>query len=219
MRDRGIMARTLSEEFEKELLQITGRLFAAGPEPSHPSYIQSTRRRGLIVDEPASKEVRVVAPKTHPMTQRARRLQEMQEMEAMIQSLQGTITRMEREINARKNGEKEIDARPMTVEEKKALSVQVSQLNETDVAGLLAIVRESIPEDQNHQEAIELDFNLLPNEILRQMERYIKECKAAKTSSRKHRKTYTHTQESLFDYDDNHFVDDFNNSGRDVEMG
>ena len=67
------MARTLSEEFEKELLQITGRLFAAGPEPSHPSYIQSTRRRGLIVDEPASKEVLDVAPKTHPITQRARR--------------------------------------------------------------------------------------------------------------------------------------------------
>ena len=105
----------------------------------------------------------------------------------------------------------------MTVEEKKALSVQIGQLNEAEVAGLLAIVKESIPEEQNHQEAIELDFNMLPNEILRQMERYIKECKEARNSSRKHRKTYTHTKESLFDYDDNHFVDDFDNTGRNGE--
>ena len=206
--DVGVMARVLSEEFEKEFLQITGRIFAAGPEPSR--AIPAVSRRSQTFEEPAAKEPRVAKPAGN---QRAKRLAEMAAMEAQIQNLQGKITQMEREIQAKKKGGKtEVDTRPMTVEEKKALSVQIGQLNEAEVAGLLAIVKESIPEEQNHQEAIELDFNMLPNEILRQMERYIKECKEARNSSRKHRKTYTHTKESLFDYDDNHFVDDFDNT-------
>lgn len=209
----GVMARVLSEEFEKEFLQITGRIFAAGPEPSR--AIPAVSRRSQTFEEPAAKEPRVAKPAGN---QRAKRLAEMAAMEAQIQNLQGKITQMEREIQAKKKGGKtEVDTRPMTVEEKKALSVQIGQLNEAEVAGLLAIVKESIPEEQNHQEAIELDFNMLPNEILRQMERYIKECKEARNSSRKHRKTYTHTKESLFDYDDNHFVDDFDNTGRNGE--
>lgn len=210
MRGSGVMARVLSEEFEKEFLQITGRIFAAGPEPSR--AIPAVSRRSQTFEEPVAKEPRVSKPAGN---QRAKRLAEMAAMEAQIQNLQGKISQMERAIQAKKKGGKtEVDTRPMTVEEKKALSVQIGQLNEAEVAGLLGIVKESIPEEQNHQEAIELDFNMLPNEILRQMERYIRECKEARNSSRKHRKTYTHTKESLFDYDDNHFVDDFDNTGR-----
>lgn len=50
----GVMARVLSEEFEKEFLQITGRIFAAGPEPSR--AIPAVSRRSQTFEEPAAKE-------------------------------------------------------------------------------------------------------------------------------------------------------------------
>lgn len=230
------MARTLSEAFEKDLLQITGRLFAVGPEITRP-YVQPTRRQATALpsyEEPAPKEPRLSHPKsTSQQSQRAKRQQEMAEMETLIQTLQASIAMMERKVNILKGekGKKKdgvntttaqemalLDTRPMTVEEKRTLSLQVSQLDEMEVEGLLNIVKGSIPEDQSHQEDIELDFNMLPNEVLRQMERYIKECKEAKTVTRRHRTKHTgvmgNPSENLFNYDDDHFVEDFDNSGR-----
>lgn len=245
----GIMARTLSEAFEKDLLQITGRLFAAGPEVSRP-YMQSTRRvapTSFYSEEPAAKEPRLTSSgsgssfhssschsssssKSAQALQKAKRQKEMEEMEQLIQTLQTSISRLEREISARRKGvmkEEEaappLDTRPMTVEEKRTLSLQVSQLNEVEVEGLLNIVKGSIPEDQSQQEDIELDFNMLPNEVLRQMERYIDECKKAKMVPRRHRMksqggmgngSMGHTTQIMFDYDDTHSVEDFNDSGR-----
>ena len=248
----GIMARTLSEAFEKDLLQITGRLFAAGPEVSRP-YMQPTRRMAsssFYHDEPTAKEPRLTSSgsgsgssphsssshassKSAQALQKAKRQKEMEEMEQLIQTLQNSISRLEREISARRKGvmkEEEVatplDTRPMTVEEKRTLSLQVSQLNEVEVEGLLNIVKGSIPEDQSQQEDIELDFNMLPNEVLRQMERYIDECKKAKMVPRRHRMKpqggmgnggMSHTTQSMFDYDDTHSVEDFNDSGREWE--
>ena len=69
--------------------------------------------------------------------------------------------------------------------------------------------------DQLAQGDIEIDLDTMPNEVLRKMEKHIKDCKAAKVKHRKHRKTYTHTpREKTIDLDDTVFIEEFDDTGK-----
>lgn len=123
---------------------------------------------------------------------------------------------MEQEINE-KTGKAEktvLDNRPMTVEEKKALSLEINQLNGADLAGIVSIIRENVPADSMQQEDIEIDLDTMPNEVLRKMEQFIRDCKQVKKETKRHRRTHSHTpHEKIIDFDDKEFIEDFENTG------
>ena len=69
--------------------------------------------------------------------------------------------------------------------------------------------------EQMQQNDIELDLSAMPNETLRKLERYIVQCKEAKKAPKRQRKAHLHApREKTFDFDDNQFVDDFEDSCR-----
>ena len=123
---------------------------------------------------------------------------------------------MEQEINE-KTGKAEktvLDNRPMTVEEKKVLSLEINQLNGADLAGIVSIIRENVPADSMQQEDIEIDLDTMPNEVLRKMEQFIRDCKQVKKEKKRHRRTHSHTpHEKIIDFDDKEFIEDFENTG------
>lgn len=137
-------------------------------------------------------------------------------MKTMIQQLEGELTRMTQEVNERQGKvERTVDARPMTVEEKKALSMEINQLNGEDLEEVVRIVWGQIAAEQMQQNDIEIDLSVMPNETLRKLEKYIIQCKEAKKVPKRHRKTQGHIQrEKTIDFDDNQFVEDFEDSSR-----
>ena len=112
-----------------------------------------------------------------------RYIQQMAAMEAQIQNLQGKITQMEREIQAKKKGGKtEVDTRPMTVEEKKVLSQEINKLAGENLQQILNIIEASRPLHREGQE-IEIDLDTLPNETLRKLQEYVKQCEMSENLS------------------------------------
>lgn len=214
--DVSIMAHTLSDQFEKEMVEITGKVLAAGEDAQKPSFFTPTRReRAPVLEEPQNLP-RLATPRARAQGSKSSRQEEMEMMSSMIEKLRGTINRMEREINE-KTGKVEkvvVDNRPMTVEEKKSLSLEINQLNGADLAGIVNIIRESVPEDSMQQEDIEIDLDTMPNEVLRKMEQFIRDCKQVKKETKRHRRTHSHTpHEKIIDFDDKEFIEDFENSG------
>lgn len=216
------MAYTLKELFEKESNAILGQIYAAGEDAYKSGYfIPSRRERTPVVDEYPDVN-KIMSKKSRVTVDRAKNSKkaEMEKMASLIQKLQGTASRLEREINNRlhKNEKSVIDTRPMTVEEKKALSLEINQLSGIDLEGIVSIIRAHSPVDQMAQDDIEIDLDTMPNEVLRKMEKHIKDCKAAKVKHKKHRKTYTHApREKTIDFDDNVFIEDFDETGKEFE--
>lgn len=221
--DVAIMAHTLSDLFEKEIIEITGKVLAAGEDAQKPSFFVPTRRERAPVLEEPQKLPRLSAPRARGGAgSKSSRQEEMEMMSTMIEKLRGTISRMEREINE-KTGKVEkavVDNRPMTVEEKKSLSLEINQLSGADLAGIVNIIRENVPADSMQQEDIEIDLDTMPNEVLRKMEQFICDCKQVKKETKRHRRTHSHTpHEKIIDFDDREFIEDFENSGRGVARG
>lgn len=213
------MAHTLKEQFEKESHAILGQIYAAGEDAYKSSYfIPSRRERAPIIEEYPDVS-KFLSKKSRVSTEKPKssKKEKMEEMASLIQQLQGTASRLEREINHRlhSNEKSVVDTRPMTVEEKKALSLEINQLNGEDLEGIVSIIRAHSSMDQLAQGDIEIDLDTMPNEVLRKMEKHIKDCKAAKVKHRKHRKTYTHTpREKTIDLDDTVFIEEFDDTGK-----
>ena len=215
--DVSIMAHTLSDQFEKEMVEITGKVLAAGEDALKPTFFTPTRRERAPVYSEPQKIPRLSShrPKGGERSKSSRQ-EDMEMMSSLIEKLRGTISRMEQEINE-KTGKAEktvLDNRPMTVEEKKALSLEINQLNGADLAGIVSIIRENVPADSMQQEDIEIDLDTMPNEVLRKMEQFIRDCKQVKKETKRHRRTHSHTpHEKIIDFDDKEFIEDFENTG------
>lgn len=216
---RNIMAHTLKELFEKESHAILGQIIAAGEDAYKSGYFAPSRRERTPVIEEYTDVNKILSKKARVSVDKAKssKKAEMERVASLIEQLQGTASRLEREINNRlhKNEKSVVDTRPMTVEEKKALSLEINQLNEVDLEGIVSIIRAHSSVDQMAQGEIEIDLDTMPNEVLRKMEKHIQDCKAAKVKHRKHRKTYTHTpREKTIDFDDeNIFIEEFDETG------
>ena len=213
------MAHTLKEVFEKESNAILGQIYAAGEDAFKSGYFVPTRRTRTLAMDDYQDVNKIMSKKPRIGMEKAKSSKkvEMEKMASLIQQLQGTASRLEREINDRlhKNEKSVVDTRPMTVEEKKALSLEINQLKGSDLEGIVSIIRANTPVDQMNQGDIEIDLDTMPNEVLRKMEKHIKDCKAAKVKHRKHRKPYTHTpREKTIDFDDNVYIEEFDETGR-----
>ena len=64
---------------------------------------------------------------------------------------------------------------PMTVEEKKALSIEINELTGENLRQILNIIEASRPLHREGQE-IEIDLDTLPNETLRKLQDFVKQC-------------------------------------------
>lgn len=213
------MASELQSIFAKEMEQITGQILAAGPDAQTTTFYTSSRRDRLPVSDVPPKLPRLSSGRVVRSSAEKARLAKKEEMEAMktmIQQLEGELTRMTQEVNERQGKvERTVDARPMTVEEKKALSMEINQLNGEDLEEVVRIVWGQIAAEQMQQNDIEIDLSVMPNETLRKLEKYIIQCKEAKKVPKRHRKTQGHIQrEKTIDFDDNQFVEDFEDSSR-----
>ena len=213
------MASELQSIFAKEMEQITGQILAAGPDAQTNTFYTSSRRDRLPVSDVPPKLPRLSSGRVVRSSAEKARLAKKEEMEAMktmIQQLEGELTRMTQEVNERQGKvERTVDARPMTVEEKKALSMEINQLNGEDLEEVVRIVWGQIAAEQMQQNDIEIDLSVMPNETLRKLEKYIIQCKEAKKVPKRHRKTQGHIQrEKTIDFDDNQFVEDFEDSSR-----
>ena len=214
-----IMASELQSLFAKEMETITGQIFAAGPDAQAPTYYVPSRRERAPLPDIPPKLPRVSESRPAKSSAEKARLAQKEEMEMMksrIQQLEGELSRMTQEVNERQGkGEKALDARPMTMEEKKALSMEINQLKGSDLEEVVRIVWGQMAGEQMQQNDIELDLSAMPNETLRKLERYIVQCKEAKKAPKRQRKAHLHTpREKTFDFDDNQFVDDFEDSCR-----
>ena len=122
-----IMASELQSLFAKEMETITGQIFAAGPDAQAPTYYVPSRRERAPLPDIPPKLPRVSESRPAKSSAEKARLAQKEEMEMMksrIQQLEGELSRMTQEVNERQGkGEKALDARPMTMEEKKALSM------------------------------------------------------------------------------------------------
>ncbi|CBK21704.2 uncharacterized protein [Blastocystis hominis] len=215
--DVHIMASELQSLFAKEMETITGQIFAAGPDAQAPTYYVPSRRERAPLPDIPPKLPRVSESRPAKSSAEKARLAQKEEMEMMksrIQQLEGELSRMTQEVNERQGkGEKALDARPMTMEEKKALSMEINQLKGSDLEEVVRIVWGQMAGEQMQQNDIELDLSAMPNETLRKLERYIVQCKEAKKAPKRQRKAHLHTpREKTFDFDDNQFVDDFEDS-------
>ena len=213
------MASELQSLFAKEMESITGQIFAAGPDAQAPTYYMPSRRERAPVPDVPPKLPRVSESRGAKSSAEKARLAQREEMEMMksrIQQLEGELHRMTMEVNERQGkGEKALDARPMTMEEKKALSMEINQLKGSDLEEVVRIVWGQMAGEQMQQNDIELDLSAMPNETLRKLERYIVQCKEAKKAPKRQRKPHLHApREKTFDFDDNQFVDDFEDSCR-----
>ena len=213
------MASELQSLFAKEMETITGQIFAAGPDAQAPTYYVPSRRERAPLPDIPPKLPRVSESRPAKSSAEKARLAQKEEMEMMksrIQQLEGELSRMTQEVNERQGkGEKALDARPMTMEEKKALSMEINQLKGSDLEEVVRIVWGQMAGEQMQQNDIELDLSAMPNETLRKLERYIVQCKEAKKAPKRQRKAHLHApREKTFDFDDNQFVDDFEDSCR-----
>mmetsp|Transcript_25915 Transcript_25915/g.45723 ORF Transcript_25915/g.45723 Transcript_25915/m.45723 type:complete len:194 (-) Transcript_25915:122-703(-) len=125
-------------------------------------------------------------------------LSQMQEMQRQMQQMQETIVMLQRQTTqtevqmqaqltappAAARPSKKEDTRPMTHEEKMALSQAISQLPNEKLSRVVEIIKERMPALQNEDDQeIEIDINALNAPTLRHLQRYVKSCTSRKRKS------------------------------------
>ena len=225
VRRRHVMAKTLSDLFEKDYMQINRRIFELEPEPASPVYSNKVPKHASV-SKPKPRSAKSKAAKSAKGKKSASHHSaadnKYEDMVSTVMMLQNKVKMMEEQLKGIKSDEEEAvdDNRPMTVEEKKSLSLEINQLSGADLAGIVNIIRENVPADSMQQEDIEIDLDTMPNEVLRKMEQFIRDCKQVKKETKRHRRTHSHTpHEKIIDFDDREFIEDFENSGRGVARG
>jgi len=100
--------------------------------------------------------------------------------------LTNKVKMMEEQLKVMKPEEEETsevdDVRPMTVEEKKVLSQEINKLAGENLQQILNIIEASRPLHREGQE-IEIDLDTLPNETLRKLQEYVKQCEMSENLS------------------------------------
>ena len=183
---RHVMAKALSDLFEKDYMQITRRIFESEPEPPSPVYtnkvpkhVSAPRSRMSKVKNKNQKSAKGKRPA--PM---ARRDGGMEDRYAMmvnkVQMLTNKVKLMEEQLKGMRDEDDEPmqeaeNVRPMTVEEKKALSIEINELTGENLRQILNIIEASRPLHREGQE-IEIDLDTLPNETLRKLQDFVKQC-------------------------------------------
>ena len=180
---RTIMANTLKKVFEKDYNQITRRLFEAEPEPSSPVYCnkipkhsylpRSKSRTSKSKSSKSSKSKK--AATTHRNTGNPDSLEDMMNT---VKMLQNKIKVMEEKLKGiNDDGVNTVDnATPMTVEEKKMLSLEINNLGNEELQQIITIIQDSTHMEQQGSEIV-IDLDTLPNDTLRKLQYFVNECK------------------------------------------
>lgn len=223
------MAKTLSDLFEKDYMQITRRIFESEPEPPSPVYTNKVPKHTSLPRSRASKtksKSAKTAKGKRPVAS-ARRDGGMEDRYAMMANtvlmLTNKVKMMEEQLKVMKPEEEATsevdDVRPMTVEEKKVLSQEINKLAGENLQQILNIIEASRPLHREGQE-IEIDLDTLPNETLRKLQEYVKQCEMSENlSGHKMHGAFNISDPSKL-IDSNDAFDAFNSdSGRGWERG
>lgn len=225
--NRSVMAKALSDLFEKDYMQITRRIFESEPEPPSPVYSNKVPKHVSVPRSRVSK-VKSKAQKAAKGKRPAavtRRDGGMEDRYAMmvnkVQMLTNKVKLMEEQLKGMREDEEPTqeaeNVRPMTVEEKKALSIEINELTGDNLRQILNIIEASRPLHREGQE-IEIDLDTLPNETLRKLQDFVKQCGMSESlNSHKGHGGFGSDPSKLIDSNDP--FDAFNSdSGRDDEV-
>lgn len=180
---RTIMANTLRKLFERDYSQITRRLFESEPEPSSPVYSNKIPKHSYA---PRSKQ-RTSKSKTTKTTKskKVATSHRTSNNPENFQNMMNTVLMLQKQIKVMEEKLKGIDgeasaatdnATPMTVEEKKTLSLEINNLGNDELQQIISIIQDSTQMEQQEGEIV-IDLDTLPNDILRKLQYYVNECK------------------------------------------
>ena len=180
MRRRHIMAKTLSDLFEKDYMQINRRIFESEPEPSSPVYSNKVQKHASFSkakQRSAKGKAAKGAKNKKASAHRSAADNKYEDMVSTVLMLQNKVKMMEEQLKGIKSDEEQDvdDNRPMTVEEKKELSQEINKLSGENLQQIVNIIEYSLPLDKQGSE-IEIDLDKIPNETLRKMQDFVKQC-------------------------------------------
>ena len=180
MKRRHVMAKTLSDLFEKDYMQINRRIFELEPEPASPVYSNKVPKHASV-SKPKPRSAKSKAAKSAKGKKSANHHSaadnKYEDMVSTVMMLQNKVKMMEEQLKGIKSDEEEAvdDNRPMTVEEKKELSQEINKLSGENLQQIVNIIEMSQPLDKQGAE-IEIDLDKIPNETLRRMQDFVKQC-------------------------------------------
>ena len=180
MKRRHVMAKTLSDLFEKDYMQINRRIFELEPEPASPVYSNKVPKHASV-SKPKPRSAKSKAAKSAKGKKSANHHSaadnKYEDMVSTVMMLQNKVKMMEEQLKGIKSDEEEAvdDNRPMTVDEKKELSQEINKLSGENLQQIVNIIEMSQPLDKQGAE-IEIDLDKIPNETLRRMQDFVKQC-------------------------------------------
>lgn len=203
------MANTLRKLFERDYSQITRRLFESEPEPSSPVYSNKIPKHSYVSRPKQratkSKNSKVAKNKKAAMAHRNNSNPEsFQNMMNTVLMLQNKIKVMEEKLKGMDGEPAALDnAIPMTVEEKKTLGREINNLENDELQHIINIIQNSNQVEQQGGEIV-IDLDTLPNDTLRNLQFYVKQCKE-KNGMGGHSRSYEMAGTSTVDHTDSFF--------------
>ena len=194
-----VMAKTLSDLFEKDFMQMTRRIYEAEPEPSSPIYSNKVQRHSVVPRSrqrqrqrlAKGKNAKKVKGKNVPGKSGHRNdvNEEYMKMKNQMNALQNRVDQMKEQMLAMGLKLPSSDmAPPMSVEEKKALSQEINQFTGERLEQIIKIMQESMQIDTMGSDyELEIDLDTIPNETLRRLQGYVRKCNAAGHSGERSR--------------------------------
>lgn len=177
---RHVMAKTLSDLFEKDYMQINRRIFESEPEPASPVYSNKVQKH-VSFSKAKARSVKGKAGKNAKGKKNASHHSatddKYEDMKSTLLVLQNKVKMMEAQLKGidREDDAPMDDNRPMTVEEKKELSQEINKLSGENLQQIVRIIETSQTLDKQGTE-IEIDLEKIPNETLRKMQDFVKQC-------------------------------------------
>ena len=190
MRSRHVMAKTLSDIFEKDFMQMTRRIYEAEPEPSSPIYSNKVQRHSVVPRSRQRQRQRLTKGKNAKKVKgksvsgksghRNDVNEEYMKMKNQMHALQRRVDQMKEQMRAMGLKLPSSDtAPPMSVEEKKALSQEINQFTGERLEYIIKIMQESMQIDTVGSDyELEIDLDTIPNETLRKLQEYVQKCNA-----------------------------------------
>lgn len=182
--NRYIMAKKLSEFFEKDFMQMTRRIYESEPEPSSPVYSNKIQRHSVTPRSKQRSGKGKNAKKTkgksvsNKSTRRAGFDEEYMMMKNRMDALKSQVDQMKEKMRVMGLEPSPADvAPPMSVEEKKALSQEINQLTGSNLEHIIKIIEDGMQLDQLGSDGeLEIDLDTIPNETLRKLQDFVRSC-------------------------------------------
>ena len=166
------MAIELRNYFQSDFRKIN-RLYEIEPEPASPVYSNKIPKHSSV-SRSRSKSSK---GKNTKQAKKSKSISEDAHFDSTINSLYNRIKMLEEKLHDIEKEEKHDNSLPMTVEEKNQLGNDINNLGTDELQHIISniIVDKQYLEQQDGE--IEINLAILPNTILRELQKYVNQCK------------------------------------------